>query len=78
MTVTHQPSREAFIAYWKDYGGHDLPVSSDARTAAIGLARMPAARILVRTQSSEASLRPDDVPSAESRFCQAYESAVLP
>jgi hypothetical protein len=52
-----------------------MPVSSDARSAEIGSAKMPVELILARTRSSEALSRPDGAASAESRFYQIYESA---
>jgi hypothetical protein len=47
-----------------------MPVSSGARSAEIGSAKMPVELILGRIPSSEASLKPDDAANAESKFFQ--------
>jgi hypothetical protein len=54
---------------------HDTPVSSDARSAGIGSAKMPVEPILGRIQSSEVLLKPDDVANAERRFFQMHDSS---
>jgi hypothetical protein len=49
----------------------DIRYSSDVRTVAIGTAAMQAVLIVDRIRSSKKLLTPEDVASAECRFCQA-------
>jgi hypothetical protein len=49
----------------------DIRYPSDVRTVAIGSAAMQAVLIVDRIRSSKKLLTPEDVASAEYRFCQA-------
>lgn len=53
----------------------DMLVSSDARSAEIGSAKMPAEPISAQIRSSGESSRPDGAASVASRLFQIYDDA---